>query len=220
MRIEIPARDAPRWASVAAVAVVSLGVGLAVAAWGTRPAQDARGHERGRPPPEPSVPSRVDPGPVSAPASQDPALEVEPPPQAEPVREVAREPESTPTPASPTPSDPGELGVHRVRVAYLRCDVGTGRACPRDENVEAAVWAIVEGLMACPTPPTTAGSADLRLEYHADGAPEVGWRDTFGPDEARLDRERVLRCLSEPLSATRGSAVGERLIVSFRFRVE
>lgn len=126
-----------------------------------------------------------------------------------------------PEPAAPAPSG---RSVRRGRVAYLRC-VGVERRggrfpCPRDEALEAAVWPVIDRLTACSDPPRTAGRADVRLDYAGEGPPEVQWRDTFADDVVRLDRERVLGCLAEGLAETRQTLGAERLLVSFRFRLE
>ncbi|MBX3274105.1 MAG: hypothetical protein KF729_27815, partial [Sandaracinaceae bacterium] len=114
----------------------------------------------------------------------------------------------------------GALTVRRGRVAYLRCDGASGRACARDEPMEQAVWAAIQALPTCASPPSAAGHADLRLELRADDAPLVEWRDTFADDVARLDRDAVLACLRAPLGAVRRTIATERLLVSFRFSME
>ena len=120
----------------------------------------------------------------------------------------------------PVVAAPGSLSVRRGRVAYLRCDRASGQNCARDEVVEAAVWTAFEGLLACGNAPRAPGQADIRLDYRGDAAPLVEWRDTFGDDVVRLNREAVLGCLRESLSSTRVSIGAERLLLSFRFRVE
>src|SRR5690606_17691761 len=114
----------------------------------------------------------------------------------------------------------GPLRVRRGRVAYLRCDgveQGRRRTCPRDESLETAAWAAIEALTQCGDPPRAPGEADLRLEYLGSAAPSVGWRDTSPSATVRLDRARVLACLTPALERTRQSLGAERLLVSFRF---
>ncbi|MCA9608435.1 MAG: hypothetical protein KC619_22665 [Myxococcales bacterium] len=122
--------------------------------------------------------------------------------------------------ATPAATPSGPLRVRRGRVAYLRCDQASGRACPRDEGMEQAVWAAIEGLAACPSGPRTGGEADVRLDYRGDEAPTVEWRDTFADEVQRLDRDTVLGCLRAVLGATRRTIDAERLLVSFRFSME
>ncbi len=132
------------------------------------------------------------------------------------VRHTALEPAVGPSDAARRAG----LSFRQGTVAYLRCDGVERRGrfpCPRDEVLEAAVWPLIQAVTACPTGPDRAGEADVRLDYRADGAPEIRWRDTFPDDTVRLDRERVLGCLRGPLEATRQSLGAERLLMSFRF---
>jgi hypothetical protein len=106
-------------------------------------------------------------------------------------------------------------------VAYLLCEgIPHGRRCPRDEALEGAVWPLLSALPACAAPPETPGEGDLRIDYRLDGPPEIAWRDMFADEVVRLDHDRLLACLREPLRATRQSLGAEHLVVSFRFRLE
>lgn len=216
VEVRIPDRDAPSVPRVALVAALSLAAGLALAWWG---AESERTETRASAPaPSEAVaeeaPTEEAPAEVPEVAEEAPAeradVAVEPPAEEEPAapEPVAVAPERDATAAS-------SLRLVRGRVAYIRCD-GV-RGCPRDEALEASVWSILDALPACSTAPTAAGEADIRIDYRGDAVPEVGWRDTFPSDTVRLDRERVLGCVSDALSETRQSLGAEWLRVSFRF---
>lgn len=136
------------------------------------------------------------------------------------VSETTSAGESTGAPRASGSPSPGPLRLRRGRVAYLRCDgveQGRRRTCPRDESLEAAAWAAIETLTQCSDPPREPGEADLRLEFLGAAPPDVAWRDTFPSSTVRLDRARVLACLTPALRRTRQSLGAERLLVSFRF---
>ncbi|MCB9596407.1 MAG: hypothetical protein H6719_27035 [Sandaracinaceae bacterium] len=244
MKVEIPQRDAPHWAGVAGVGALALAVGVAIASWGTT--RDGRGTastdapapastEPANAPPAEDEPEADPPEEVPEPEAQaeleqpDPEVEAPPvePTEVEPTEtdetDETEPPEAVEPPASPppaTPRTPGRLAVRRGRIAYLRCDVASGRDCARDEPMEQAVWTALEGLVGCASGPRAPGHADLRLDYRGDAAPIVEWRDTYGDEVARLDRDAVLGCLTSSLAATRRTIATERLLVSFRFSLE
>lgn len=174
--------------------------------------------------------------PIAIPEVADvaPALEADGLP-AEVVAEVV--PPEVVAPASPTPSIPTVAatptpGTPRAwsrvvhgRIAYLRC-VGAPAAegepsaeCPRDELLEATVWAAVDGLVDCPTAPPGLGEVDLVVDVGAGAPPDVHTRDRFAADVVRLDGAAVTACVAPPLATVSSSIGAARVVVSFRFRV-
>lgn len=241
VEVRIPERDAPRAGRVALVAMASLMVGLGLAWWGADEARtraDAGSSTSAET--SASAPSSAEPRsgrnpPATAETHADAGATAEDHAEAGSSTETtatvdagataavrAEAGASAPTrgetaAASSTSAHAGSLHVRRGRVAYIRCD-GL-RACTRDEALEAAVWPILDALTACGDPPTTPGEADIRLDYAGAGAPEIVWRDTFPDDTVRLDRDRVLACVSPALAQTRQRLGAERLVVSFRFEL-
>ncbi len=114
--------------------------------------------------------------------------------------------------------------IRRGRVAVLRCDGAPQQAgpfpCPRDEALEATVWAAIDTLPACATPPS-AGAADVVVDFDrtAGAAAVLRSRDTFRDEVVRSDGEAILLCLGPVLAAVSTPITGERLMFSFRFEV-
>ncbi len=109
-RFEIPSpeEDRPRWATVAAVAVISLAVGLGLAAWGTDEARGERAPDR-------AAGEGAADGPTEAPSEDGPDA-VDPtgddPDRAadvDPTNDAARE--TGPTEADPTEVEPTEAAL-------------------------------------------------------------------------------------------------------------
>lgn len=116
------------------------------------------------------------------------------------------------------------------RIAYLRCEgipAGEGTpasdaasGCPRDRELEAQVWRVVDGLVECPSAPTMPGEVDLVIDLAVGAPPEIRTRDRFAPDVVRLDAPAVLSCVAEPLGTAASTLGASRLVVSFRFRAQ
>lgn len=145
----------------------------------------------------------------------------EPAPHAEPDA-VSDAPLALPNPRTHTVEAPHALRIVRGRVAYLRCEGVPQRRgpvpCPRDEALEAAAWAAIDGLASCAALPPREGEADLVLDFpSAHAAPELRARDTFASDVVRLDAAPVVQCLTPALSALRQTMGSSRLVASFRF---
>lgn len=250
VEVDIPSaeRDRPNWATVGAVGAVMLAVGLGLAFWGTDEARTAEEasesptpadvEQRPEPTGEPSNEEPVDEEPSNAEESdrvpleeevpaEDPAVE-EPTAEEPVVEDAATEEPATDAPAAEEPTrvatpTTGGARISRVvpgQVAYLRCDQATGRRCSRDETLEERVWAAIAQLPSCANAPTGPGWADVRLDFEGEGAPAVGWRDTFAPDVRRLDESTTMACLRPGLTQSRQNLGAQRLLVSFRFRVE
>lgn len=233
VEVDIPApeRDRPNWATVGAVGAVMLAVGLGLAFWGTDEARSAD-----ETPDAPAAsPSDIEaPEPADEPAEvedpgEEPAAEEPPdeePPDEEPTAEelpvepAAHEPEEATTPAAVATPGTRISSVVPGQVAYLRCDQASGRRCSRDEAFETQVWAAIAQLPTCASPPSGPGWADVRIDFDGADVPAVGWRDTFAPEVTRLDEDATMACLRPLLTQARQSLGAQRLLVSFRFRVE
>ncbi len=167
--------------------------------------------------------------PTETPASSDDTGA--PPPAREPVAELPEPPppssdddvEATPSaPGSGTPvagSSARERAVRPGRIAYLRCD-GAPRArgpypCPRDLDLEAAAWTIIDTLPACVEAPRGAGESDVRITFRSDAATEVSVRDPH--EVGALPERALLSCLAPQLAALHTSIRSDFLVVSFRF---
>lgn len=114
-------------------------------------------------------------------------------------------------------------GARRVepgRVAYLRCEGVPQRPgpypCPRDEALEAAVWAVLDTLPRCAEAPAGLGESDVRLEFIA-GAPTDAKLRAPRPGVPRLDGPAILRCTAGPLSHVTTTTGATKLVLSFRF---
>jgi len=133
--------------------------------------------------------------------------------------------------ALPEPVDAGAevpraapfAGARRVepgRVAYLRCEGVPQRAgpypCPRDEALEAAVWAVLDTLPRCAEAPAGLGESDVRLELVA-GAPTDAKLRAPRPGVPRLEGPAILRCTAGPLSHLATTTGATKLVLSFRF---
>lgn len=139
----------------------------------------------------------------------------------------AREPRVSPSAADTSERDPPAnrrappsedaatsqrtMAITRGRVAYLRCRGVPPRPgrfpCPRDLQLEQAVWRAVEGLERCPA--AVASEIDLRVEFRSSSTGEV----TLNADDASVHRLRG--CLGEHLQFTT-SLTPEDMVVSFR----
>lgn len=170
------------------------------------------------------------PEPTSAPTDATPDVAAEEP-TSEPAAVVdastadagvdAAAAAATPTPAVDESTPVGTFA--RGRVAYLRCEssAGADEDCIRDEEMEDSVWAILETLPRCQTPPRGTGRADLRLEFTRGGGPtDVSMRARPDERDPRLDGERILGCVAGQLSHVRSSMRVSRAIVSFRFEMQ
>ncbi len=133
--------------------------------------------------------------------------------------------------ARPEPIDAGAevptatpfVGARRVepgRIAYLRCEGVPQRPgpypCPRDEALEAAVWAVLDTLPRCADAPAGLGESDVRLELIA-GAPTDAKLRAPRPGVPRLDGPAILRCAAGPLSHLATTTGATKLVLSFRF---
>lgn len=114
-------------------------------------------------------------------------------------------------------------GARRVepgRIAYLRCEGVPQRSgpypCPRDEALEAAVWAVLDTLPRCADAPAGLGESDVRLELIA-GVPTDAKLRAPRPRVPRLDGPAILRCTAGPLSHIATSTGATKLVLSFRF---
>ena len=118
-----------------------------------------------------------------------------------------------------TPFD-GARRVEPGRVAYLRCDGLPQRPgpspCPRDEALEAAVWAILATLPRCAEPPAGLGESDVRLEL-VPGAPTVVNLRAPRAGVPRLDGPAILGCVAGPLSHVASTLGATKMFVAFRF---
>jgi len=114
-------------------------------------------------------------------------------------------------------------GARRVepgRIAYLRCEGVPQRPgpypCPRDEALEAAVWAVLDTLPRCADAPAGLGESDVRLEL-ITGAPTDAKLRAPRPGVPRLDGPAILRCTAGPLSHLATTTGATKLVLSFRF---
>lgn len=147
----------------------------------------------------------------------------------DPVPGSAPVPGSVPDPDPDPDPDPvpvpvrAPAGFARGRVAYLRCEGVPQRAgpvpCPRDEALELAAWAAIEGAAGCEALAGLRGQADVVVDYASGRPTEIRARDTFGADVARLDGARVVECLAPALAAVPQTMGSTRLVVSFRFSI-
>ncbi|MEM9068114.1 MAG: hypothetical protein AAGE52_06390 [Myxococcota bacterium] len=143
----------------------------------------------------------------------------------------AETPSAPGTPSAGTPSgetqaaDPAndavrrgasELGITRGRLAYIQCGgADEGGRCPRDRDLEAQVWQILEALPACPTRPRSTGTGDIRVHFRADET-TLRFRD-WGDSPLPLNPLRS--CLATPIEALRTNIRTLPVVVSFRFRL-
>jgi hypothetical protein len=105
------------------------------------------------------------------------------------------------------------LRFRRGRVAYIRC--GALDRCPRDRELEDAVWALLETLPTCPDGPRSPGTGDVRVHFGRDGV-ELRFRDWGGSPLAL----RPLRTCLESGISNLSTRLGVRpLSVSFRFEL-
>ncbi|MBW2460622.1 MAG: hypothetical protein JRH11_03170 [Deltaproteobacteria bacterium] len=236
-RIEVPdaAGDRPNPGVIAATAVVALAVGLGLVRWTLidEPVVDDDGavvagegrdlgsgrHLAGVEAENVETESGQGVAAVDFDSAQPTNLDSErsPGPEVEPQNpQEARNPEADPSPAPPPP--------HRVlpgRVAYLRCEgarpTGGPFPCPRDRDLERAIWAALGALAECPGRPVAAGEGDLRLAFSGGNLQESSLRET---GEGGLPEAAVLGCLEEPLGALTTTIRAEELLVSFRFVLE
>ena len=104
------------------------------------------------------------------------------------------------------------------RVAYIRCDgaeINQGPIpCPRDRQLERAVWAQVRKLPACPDLPSGEGTADLRLKFES-GTTEVLWHPRASP----LDPQGLRACLEADLARLQTEIEAPVMVVSFQFEM-
>ena len=125
----------------------------------------------------------------------------------DPQAEDPAEPEARRAASEPT------LELERGRVAYIRC--GARERCPRDRDLEDAVWRLLEAVPTCPDGPGSAGSGDVRVHFE-DGTVEVRFRD-WGENPLALG---PLRACLEPVVGDLSTRLGVRpLTVSFRFEL-
>ncbi|MFW5876051.1 MAG: hypothetical protein ACOCXM_04890 [Myxococcota bacterium] len=250
VRRPAPGADRPRGWTVALAATGGLAAGLwLVAATLTAP-RDEPAAPRGQPTAEPAAsgtspspaaaPQGNDGGPDADPAAAhdpptratDAAEAPEEGPEEGPAREAPTEESAAAPPAEGRPSSgagpadrpatdrPTGGSIHRVRVAYLRCEglpLEEGPyPCPRDRALEEAAWSAIDTLPECPGAPPPAGQADVRLHFGAQDPPEVRLRSRA----TDLEQAPLLDCLREPLGALTTIHEPEDMVVSFRFRFE
>lgn len=112
--------------------------------------------------------------------------------------------------ATPAPTS---TELQRGRVAYVRC--GATERCPRDLELEAAAWTLLERLPTCGRLAGQTGTADVRFHFEGD-VPEVRFRD-HGEDPLAIGALRA--CLEGPTAALRTSSSARPLTVSFRLEL-
>lgn len=133
--------------------------------------------------------------------------------------EVAEVTEAEAAPQAPQ-GEPNPLAArHRVRrdrVAYIRCEGAEDRRgrCPRDRDLENAVWAILENLPQCPAAPENWGTADVRLRFQPNAPTQLRFRD-WG--RAPLALPPMVRCLEHEVAPLRTTLPASTTVVSFRF---
>jgi hypothetical protein len=247
VRIPRPEEDAFPWPRVVTVAVVGGALGLGIAFWGMEhdraesaasaesPADVAERASE----PTPEVDAARAPSPQTAEPEPAPHAAPEAEPEPEPAPHAAPEAEPAPAPEvvavvpqpaaapaepapSPAPTVSGPVTLRTGRVAYLRCDGVPQRPgpfpCPRDEPLEASVWAALGAVERCDRAPGP-GAADIVVDF--DGAePTIRARDTFPSDTVRTDATALLACAGDSLANVRSSLSPRRLVVSFRLTLE
>lgn len=136
----------------------------------------------------------------------------------------------TPAPAQPAPpSVSQELPPASVpqraessrklipgRLAYIRC-ASESRPCPRDRDLESAVWGVLHELPLC-AHLAKDGRADIRLHFARGQVPELRFKDFDGPGET-LPYGPLAACLEGPLSRMRTALDEESFILSLRFEL-
>jgi hypothetical protein len=243
IRVVSPAADRPNAWSVALIAALGLALGLGLARWAedepsVPESATTAAQPDAEPPPDvelvaPPLPHAELPLPLAGEGESE-GTTTQPAAQVEGEGEHDSESESeltiavTPAPprrrGTPAIAAPG-TSVRHGRVAVLRCDGAPHQTgpfpCPRDEALEAIVWAAVDSLPACETPPPP-GEADLVVDFDrsAGGAAVLRARDTFRDDVVRSDGALVVSCLTTALAAAATPITGERLMFSFRFVVQ
>jgi hypothetical protein len=234
IRVSSPAEDQPKAWTIVAVAAVGLACGLLLARWAGDGQRAVESEDETVGSESEALPTAIEPAVVDAGSAVDAAIVADASGRAideEELIEIAPEPivVATPTPTrtprvSATPSAT-ITSIRHGRVAVLRCDgaphQGGPFPCPRDEALEAIVWAAIDTLPACAAPPS-AGEADLVVDFDraAGSAAVLRARDTFRDDVVRADGEAVVACLAPTLATVATPITGERLMFSFRFVVQ
>ena len=104
----------------------------------------------------------------------------------------------------------------RGRIAYLRCDGVATRSgpfpCPRDRELERAVWKALQGIERCAL--LTPGALELRIEIEGTHAPSFELR---APDRERARTAQL--CLGDAFVGIGTSLAPKRMVVSFTFEL-
>ncbi len=226
-RVQVNPRPPRAWV-VAAAAIAGLWVGLSAAAWSIAPPprgmsaeRDGARREQGEQRDRQAGPPTDDGGAAGArfaesaePASAALGEEAEGAPEGS----LPREAEGAAGLSSGSPDEAYGLVVERGRLAYLQCPGAEGAdgRCPRDRELEARVWTILDELPGCPQAPQVEGTGDLRLHLRGDEPTTLRFRD-WG--EAPLPLGPLSACLGPPIEGLRTQLGARAVVVSFRFRL-
>jgi hypothetical protein len=105
-------------------------------------------------------------------------------------------------------------------VAYLLCEGLEPRPgpfpCPRDRTLETQAWAAIRSLPGCELLPEATGTVDLRIELSGDGSPAPSLLERSG----YVSDPRIVACLAEAIAQLETTLDPDRMVVSFRFRLE
>lgn len=221
-------QERPRWVITLVVAVACFGVGIGVVALMPAALQTAPAATRSTkvvvaaPPPVGAPQQTREP---TSPTATQPAADVDARPD-EPFAEATRpsDESNAPIPAvtnAPVTSQAPEATLTMIqgRVAYLRCDGlrnEDGRfPCPRDAELEQAVWDILATLPRCPGG-LGRGGVDVRLDLVRGERTQVRVLPIAGSPEPALDGDRVYGCVGSRLARLSTALDPIYLMVSFR----
>ena len=129
------------------------------------------------------------------------------------------------------PAQKAPMRIRPGRVAYFRCDGATLRKgafpCPRDRNVEFAIWRSIKTLPSCSGSTLVPGIGELEVDFVRHHPPVLRMRAPKvlnpTPQPAAptatlpLNTEGVRECIGDSLARLKQHVGAARLVISFRF---